>query len=136
MELNYLDQLVDFGYAEKTTKILNDKVTMKLRSLGAEDQLLLESIMTGVQGSAAYVVHTYTIQLLSYVLKEYSTAKKAEVFKTSEEAKTFMKTQASVIIDAILSEYNKFVNEIKTQVTPENIDANFSTTPPTDSELK
>jgi hypothetical protein len=131
MENNYLEQLVDLGYAEKTLKTLKDKVTIKLRTLGAEDQLSLEQGMGMLTGSAAYVVHTYSIKLLSFVLKEYKTDKIDKIFKTNIEAEEFLKPKASIIIDALVKEHEVFTKELKEITTVEKIDENFTSTPPT-----
>jgi hypothetical protein len=131
MENNYLEQLVDLGYAEKTVKTLKDKVTIKLRTLGGEDQLAIESEMSTLQGNALFVVHTYSIKLLSYVLKEYITDKEKYVFLSNKEAEVFLRPKASVIIDALVKEHELFTKELKEITTVEKIDENFTTTPPT-----
>jgi len=133
---NYLDQLLDLGYAEKTTKILSDKAEVTLRTLTSENQLELESTMTNVTGAPAFVVHTWSIKMLAYTLKSFKTSKENKVFKTVTESEEFLKKSASVIIDSILAAYNKFNQEITALTTPENVDKNFSMTPQVDSELK
>lgn len=132
METKYLDQLVDFGYAEKVATILNGKITIKIRSLAGDDQLALEQSMNNMQGNAAYIVHTYSIKLLSYILKEYKTEKETKIFTDPLLAEDFIRPKAAVIIDALIKEHELFTKELKELATPEKLDENFTTTPPTE----
>lgn len=129
--LTYLDQLMEQGYAQKTLKIVNDKVEITIQSLSTSDQLELEHFMTTVQGAPAFVVHTYSIKLLSYILKRYRTQKVDKSFIDPKSAEEFVRSLASVLIDVLLTAHNEFNSELSKLITPENIDKNFSVTPPT-----
>jgi hypothetical protein len=129
-QIALLDQLLEAGFASRTIKILGGKAEVTLNSLTAGDQLMVESYMKNMDGSPAFVVHTYSIKLVSQVLKQYHNIGKDPVsFKTSDDAEAFLKTRPTTTVDAIIEAHGKFENELKQLSRAEDLELNFTETP-------
>ena len=83
-----------------------------------------------MEGSPAFVVHTYSIKLLAQVLKQFHIiGKDPVVFKTPDEAETFLKTRPTTTVDAIIEAQGKFEKELRQLAIAEDLEANFTETP-------
>ena len=86
-----LDQLFNAGSATIEFDVLPNKIKATLRNLNASDQIEIENYMNTVEGSAAFVLHTYTLQVLSYTTVKYGKTK----FENVADASNFLSPYAS-----------------------------------------
>ncbi len=129
--MDLLEQLVFNGTAEKEFEILDGKVKFKLKTLTGKDQMEVESVMKSDENnSPAYVVHKYSLEMLSRSLVSYGDADFSD--KNTEDIIKFLLTLSTSILDAMLEIHNNFLKECKKIVSPENI-TNLSETPSTDT---
>jgi len=130
--MNIAEQLFDKGYAEVSVQLLEGKVSCRLRNLSASNQLELEKFMSDVEGSTAYILHTYSIELLSRTLKKYNKTS----FESPEQAKNLLDTLPGIVIDFLVKEQNKFEKSVAKAYTGEEIEDNFFENPSTDLDSK
>ncbi len=126
------EQLFDNGFAETDVKLLDGKISAKIRNINALRQLKLEGEMSEIKGSTAFILHTYSCKLLEMTLMEYNGQKINNV----EEAKKLIESLPGVAVDFLVKEQSKFEKEVAKAYTGEVIESNFFDQPSTDSESK
>lgn len=128
-QLALAEQLLINGVATKEVKILGGKAVILLSSLTTGDQIEVEFEMKGVDGTPAYMVHTYSIKLVSRVLKSITFGENTTSFKDSQTAYEYIMSRSSAIVDAIISEHTKFEKELSQLSLSEDLVESFTETP-------
>lgn len=129
-QMALLDQMLVQGYATKNVPILGGKAEVMFTSMTAGNQLEVEAYMKNIEGAPAFVVHSYSIKLLSQVLKKYHIiGKDPIIFKTPEEAESFLKTRPSTVVDSIIFAQGTFEKELKQLAGAENLEQDFTQAP-------
>ena len=127
----WLDDLVFKGEVFHEISLLNGNVTITLVNISGEKQLEVEKAVAGSDGTALYVMHQYALNLLSQVLKKFTTKEGTTEFKSAKEAYEFIKSRPTVIIDAMTKAQTAFEAELQKITAPEVVTENFSKTPET-----
>ena len=127
-----LEDLFFQGYATKEVSLLDGKITAVIRSLSAKNQLLIEKSLATLKGSTAYVLHTYSLKLLSHTIIQYG----KEEFKDSVEAKKCLEKLPGAVIDYLVKQQTQFEREIAKLYTGQEIDEVFFETASTEHESK
>ena len=127
-----LEDLFFNGYATRNIDLLDGKVKAVIRNLAAKDQLAIENSLGTLKGSTAYVLHSYSINLLSKTLAQYGKNK----FKDSVEARDFLDKLPGAVIDYLVKKQTEFEKEIAELYTGEEIDKVFFGTASTEVESK
>ena len=119
-----LEQLFEKGFATKEIEILPGKLSAVIRTISASDQLSLEKEMQKEDSvSYAYIVHSYSIKLLSKIVikygeKEFSDSKSCFEFLMSDNI-------SSIILNKIIKEHQKFEQEIIKVLNIEEVQKTF-----------
>jgi hypothetical protein len=127
-----LEDLVFKGYIITKKKIINDLITLELKSMTGGTQLATEKSISGNEGASIYVLHAFAISSLASSLLSFETKEGRQVFESSAKAEEFIKTRPTAVIDAMISAHAQFEKEIKELLTPEKLTENFTTTPGTE----
>lgn len=120
-----LEELFDKGYATREIEVLEGKLKAVVRSLSAKDQLEIEETMgrdKTKNNPAAFVIHTYSMKLLSKTLLSYG----SKEFKDSKETYKFLENLTNAIIDKLVKSQNALEKDIRKAIQLENVEANFS----------
>ena len=133
-EIALVEQLIMTGTATKQAKILGGKAEIQIASLTTGDQLGVEAEMRTIEGTPAFMVHSYSLKLISHVLKVFTFNGKSQTFKDSNEAYAFVLSRPSAVVDAIIGEHTKFEKELAAISKMENLTESFTETPPADSK--
>lgn len=98
----YLGDYLELGYAIHEFELKPFKVKVKIKTITVEEQRKLESEMKNVptEEVAIYKMHAYQISYLSTVLLAFGD----KIFKTPDEAKTFLLSKGTAISDKIMAE--------------------------------
>jgi len=132
-ELALAEQLLLVGSAKKKCKILGGKAEIELASLTTGDQLDVESEMRTVEGTPAFMVHTYSLKLVSQVLKSVTYNGAAIEFTTVADAHQYLLSRPSSLVDAVINEHTKFEKELAAIARMDTLVENFTEAPPVDS---
>lgn len=133
-QMTLLDQILIQGHATKTVLILGGKAEVTFNSMTAGDQLNVESYMKNIEGAPAFVVHTYSIKLLSQVLKKYHMiGQEPIIFKSPSETEEFIKQRPVTLVDAMIAAQGAFEKELGQLAKSENLEQNFTQTPSQES---
>lgn len=124
-----IEQLLITGVASKQVKILGGKAEISLTSLTTGDQLRVESEMRSIEGTPAFMVHTYSLKLVSQILKSFTSGGKQIDFKTAQEAYDFIISRPSSVVDAIIGEHTKFEKELALLAKMDTLAENFTEAP-------
>jgi len=118
-----LEEIFEKGYATKKIEVLPGKLQAVVRNVSAQDQLDIEKEIDSVKGSYTFILHTYSIDLLSVTLLSYGDKE----FNTREEAKAFLtdKTTTSLVINKLVREQNIFDKEVAMALGLDNIETAF-----------
>ena len=127
-----MEDLFFNGFAVHKIDLLDGKVTATLRNLAAKDQLAIENSLSELKGSTAFVLHSYSMNLLSKTLKSYG----KQEFKYSVEARGFLENLPGAVIDYLVKAQTMFEKEIAEVYTGEEIDKVFFGTASTEDESK
>lgn len=127
------EQLLLEGVAKKSCKVLGGKAEIILSSLTTGDQLQVESEMRTVEGTPAFMVHTYSLKLVSQVLKAFTANGKTFEFASASEAHSFVMSRPAAVVDAIIGEHTKFEKELSAISKMDNLLENFTETLPAES---
>ena len=125
-----LEDLFFNGQATREISLLDGKLVAVVKNLAARDQLTIENSLSTLKGSTAYVLHTYSINLLSNTLIKYG----KQNFKDSVEARTFLEGLPGAVIDYLVKKQTEFEKEIAELYTGEEIDKVFFGTASTEAE--
>lgn len=124
-----LEELFDTGYATREIPLIANKLTVKLRSLSASAQLEIEAEMgkdRTKNSPAAYIIHSYSLKLLSKTLVSYGN----KIFKSSDEAYSFLENLTNSIIDKLVKAQNKLEKDVRKSLELESVEEAFSETGP------
>lgn len=127
-----LDALFFNGKAFREFTILDGKITVEISNIITGDQLELEESMGELKGSTAFVLHTYSMNLLSKTLKKYGD----KSFSSSEQAKDFLLSLPGSVVDFLVKKQTEFEKDIAKLYTGEDVDKNFFTTASPDQGLR
>jgi len=130
-----LEELFDKGYATRIVQVVGDKVSATVRSLSAKDQLSIESEMGRDKlknNPAAYIIHSYSLKLLSKTIVKYGDKE----FTDSEKAFEFLENLTNSIIDKLVKAQNGLEKDIRKALEMESIERNFSETGPLPEKLE
>lgn len=134
-QIELLDQVLIKGFATKTIPILGGKAEITFHSMTAANQLEVESYMKNIEGAPAFVVHTYSIKLLSRVLMKYHViGNDPIIFKSPDEAEDFLKSRPSTVVDAVIAAQGEFEKLLGKLAKSEDLESNFTPTPSQESE--
>ncbi|MBC8409969.1 MAG: hypothetical protein H8E12_14790 [Rhodobacteraceae bacterium] len=126
------EQLFDKGYAETEETLLDGKVTARLRNISALRQLKLEEEMSKIEGSTAFILHTYSVKLLEMTLIEYKGKQLAGI----ADARKLIETLPGAVVDYLIKKQSAFEKDVAKAFTGEEIEETFFETPSTDSDSK
>ena len=127
-----MEDLFFNGFATLEIVLLDGKVTATLKNLAAKDQLAIENSLSELKGSTAFVLHSYSMQLLSKTLIGYN----KQEFKDSVEARGFLENLPGAVIDYLVKKQTEFEKEIAELYTGEEIDKVFFGTASTEDASK
>ena len=119
-----LEQLFEKGFATKEIEILPGKLSAVIKTISASDQLSLEKEMQKEDNASyAYIVHSYSIKLLSKIIvkygeKEFSDSKSCFEFLMSDNI-------SSIILNKIIKEHQKFEKEVMSSLNIEEVQKTF-----------
>jgi hypothetical protein len=119
------------GTAEKSIDLLEGKIKFTLKSLSGKEQIGIEKWMQDVTGTPVYVVHNFTLRMLSFGLVSYQDNKFID--KSPQEKLEFIQSLDTSVIDLITEKQKEFYEECKKAVNPDAIE-NLSQTPLVDSD--
>ena len=122
-----LDQLFDQGFTTTLVDILPGKASAKLRNLSAKDQLDIEKKVSKIDGSTAYILHHYSLELLAKTVVEYSDRH----FTTDGEAYEYLEKLPSIVLDKLVKAQNSFEHKIRKSLQIEETENHFFETPST-----
>jgi len=114
-------QLFSGNEATEDFDVLPGKVSATISNLNAKDQLDIESEMSATDGSNAYILHLYSLKLLSKTLKAYNGQK----FTTSKECEHFLEKLPSMVLDKLVKIQNGFEKQIRKALDLESIEDTF-----------
>jgi len=120
-----LEEIFDKGFATKEVEVIEGKLKAVISTLAAKDQLEIEEFMNRDKiknNPAAYVIHLYSIKLLSKTIVSYGDKK----FKDANEAYDFLGGLANAIVDKLVKAQNALEKDVRKALNSETIDENFS----------
>lgn len=124
--MEILEQLILNGVAQKDFDLLEGKLKFTIKSLSGKEQLAIEKSMQNITGTPVFVVHNFTLRMLSYGLVSYQDNKFVD--KSPEEKFNFIEKLDTVIIDLITETQKTFYEDCKKAMNPDAIE-NLSETP-------
>ena len=129
-----LNELFDSGYATEIVDVIPGKLTATIKTLGGADQIQIEDEMASVKGNGPFVLHTYSIKLLSATLMTYGNNE----FKERKEVIEFIERTklSSTIIDKLAKKQNLLEKKVRSALQMEEIDKVFSEAAPQPNEQK
>jgi len=125
-----LNQMFTEGFATIDFEIIPNKLHATIKTLSADDQLILERRMSIIEGSSIFVLHSYTIEVLSYTVLKYGES----TFKDPEDAKQFLEKLPGVLLDKLIKIQNSFETQVKHILKFDKINEHFFESPSTLSE--
>ena len=125
-------QLFEGNEATHIVDVLPGKVKATMANLNAKDQLDIESEMSAVDGSNAYILHLYSLKLLSKTVREYNGQK----FETSKKCEKFLEKLPSMVLDKLVKLQNEFEKQVRQALKIEAVDETFFETEATPDESK
>jgi hypothetical protein len=131
--MDLLEQLVFNGVATKKYSKLDDKLEFTLRTLKGGEQLDIEKDMRDIEGTPSFIVHSYSLKMLSRCLLQYQSNNFKD--KSPEEVQEFLETLSTQILDLLIDTNSEFQAECQKLVKPENLE-NLSQTPSLEEESK
>lgn len=129
-----LIQLFEDGFASTVVDLIPGKTSATLKTIGSKEQLVIEKEMESVQGSGSYVIHTYSLKLLSFTLLTYGN----HVFANRAEAATFIDSTnlSSVVVDKLVKSQNLLEKAVRQALNMTEIDKVFFAPAPPLEEQK
>ena len=129
----FLEGLVFKGYALYTKKLLDDKLTLVLKSLNGKEQLDIEKIMYKTpKSSSTKIMHEYSIWLLAYSVVSVNTDDISG--REPEEKYEYLVKKPGILLDLFSKTYNEFNNKLQACTNSEELDETFFETPSTSTE--
>ena len=116
-----LDQLFEGNEAIRVVDVLPGKVKATIANLNARDQLDIEAEMSATDGSNAYILHLYSLKLLSRTIREYN----GKSFDNGKECEAFLEKLPSMVLDKLVKEQNNFEKTIREVLKLETLDDHF-----------
>jgi len=128
----FVEDLVLTGGTTYEKTVFNDKLKLKFRTLSGNEQLEIEQELTNPDSSTAYILHNYSLHLISYSLLTYGDKDISKM--NAKERLEFVKALSNPMIDILIGTYNEFQKKIQACTKGEVLDEVFFTTPSIDSE--
>ncbi len=119
-----LEQLFDYGNVEYIVELIPNKLYVTIRTLTPDDYKKLDNKMMSLEGDKVTKLQywqQYILERLSMALLRY----KDKEFKTSEEAKEFLNTLSSIVVDKLYQELIQLEKKVKEFIGYEEVDKNF-----------
>jgi hypothetical protein len=129
--MEILEQLIINGVAEKDFDLLEGKLKFTLKSLSGKEQIAIEAWMKDVSGTPVYVVHNFTLRMLSFGLVSYQDNKFEG--KSPQEKLEFIELLDTSLIDLLTETQKSFYEQCKNAVNADAVE-NLSETPSQDSD--
>jgi hypothetical protein len=120
-KMNILEQLITQGYAQKDFDLLEGKLKFTLKSLSGKEQMAIEAWMKDVSGTPVFVVHNFTLRMLTFGLVSYQDNKFEG--KSPQEKLEFVEALDTSVIDLITESQKKFYEDCKKAVNPDAIES-------------
>ena len=125
-------QLFEGNEAKHSVDVLPGKVKAVISNLNAKDQLDIEAEMSATDGSNAYILHLYSLKLLSKTIIEYN----GQSFENSKECERFLEKLPSMVLDKLVKLQNDFEKLIREALQIETVDDTFFAKEGTSDESK
>ena len=138
----YLEQLVFENSAKETFEFLEGKVNITVSNLSTGDQLEIEKILSQMTGGTAYVLHNYSLEILSRILLQYNELEfpqqlnKQKRPQIIEQARKHLETLPGSMIDDLIKKWQKLEKDVSREITGEEIDNTFFETASTTLDSK
>jgi len=119
-----LEEMFEKGYATKEIEVLPGKLNATIKTISAGDQLSLEKDMQKEDSTSyAYIVHSYSIKLISKIIISYGEKK----FENCADCFEFLMSDniSSIILNKIIKEHQKFEQEIIKVLNIEEVQKTF-----------
>ncbi len=129
--MEILEQLILNGTAQKDFDLLKGKIKFTLKSLSGKEQMAIEAWMKDVSGTPVFVVHNFTLRMLTFGLVSFQDNKFEG--KSPQEKLEFVEALDTSVIDLITESQKNFYKDCKKAVNPDAIE-NLSQTPLVDSD--
>lgn len=120
-----LNQLFEKDYAVKDVELIPDRLTIKVRNIGFEDQSILEETIKSLYDadySQRQFLQFYALHQLSHTVVQWGTRK----FDDAQDALNFLKTQSVAMIDKAVQEQQAFEKEVREAINLKDIKETFS----------
>lgn len=125
----FIEDLVFKGEARYGKELLQGKLKVMFKSMTTNEQLELEEMMPKVEGSAAYVMHVYSVRLVATTLIYYNDKDLREWPFEKKEA--FIKELPGAVQDAIIATHNEFQEKLQAVTQGTELDKSFFDIPST-----
>ena len=116
-----LTQLFEGNETTREVDVLPGKIKATSATLNARDQLDIESEMSSTDGSNAYILHLYSLKLLSKTVREYN----GKTFENTKACEKFLEKLPSMVLDKMVKEQNNFERTIRAVLKLETVDDHF-----------
>ena len=122
------------GHCMTEIEVIKDKITAEITNLSSEDQLQIEKDISKMNDGPAAILHGFSLDILSCVLKTYN----GKAIATIEDARSLLGQLPGIVIDYMIKQQQAFERAIAKALTGKEIDNTFFETEPTstDSEPK
>jgi flagellar motor switch protein FliG len=128
----YLEELFEKGFTTIQIKLMDGKFSAVLRNVNTETQLKIEKYASELQGGTAYVLHSYSLEMLSNTLIEYQ----GKEINSPEKAKEILNKLPGIILDTLIQKQQEFEKELAQEITGEELEETFFGTSPTSIDSK
>ena len=120
--MDILEQIFDRGYAVKDLELGGGKIKAQVRNLSTSNQLDIEKDLSAVKdSSSAFVLHKYSMGILSHTLLKYNGKK----FENVKEAEKVLLELPTAICDALITAQNLFEKDVAKSLTPDAVQETF-----------
>ena len=118
--MDLLEQLIVNGVAKKDFDLLGGKLKFSLKTLSGKEQMAIEKSMEDVKGTPVFVVHEFSLRMLSYGLLSYQDTKFES--KNPEERLQFLENMDTTILDLMVQTQKNFYEDAKKAVNPDSLE--------------
>jgi len=131
--MDILEQLIVNGFAKKDFTLLKGKLKFTIKTLSGKEQLSIEDWMKDIKGTPAFIVHNFTLRMLTVGLLSYQdTTLKGQ---NPEQIFGFVEQLDTTILDRLTASQKDFYAECNKLANLDEIE-NLSPAPSVDSDSK
>lgn len=120
-----LTELFEDGITTIDIDVIPKRKSVRLKNITTEDQLNLDEFLSKLDGTAAQVLHKYTIELLKAAIVSVDTDSVGQVFTKPEQIETFLKKLPPIAVDKLGKAQHGFERQIRTALEYETVDEYF-----------